>query len=61
MINIVGFVLYCVVDLCIDLYGVYILNSENEFIYIDSNYNIKKLLKDMEIIIIFLEILYLVW
>lgn len=54
--NTAGFVLHRVADLCIDSYGAHTLNSENELIYIDSNYNIKKVSKDMETTTKFLEI-----
>lgn len=57
-INKIGVILYCFVDLCRG-YGVYIVNYEGELIYIDMNYDIKKLLKNVEIIIllkIFLDI-----
>lgn len=44
--------------LCI---GLYIVNSGSELIYIDEDYNVKKLLRDMEIIIIFIERIDFVW
>lgn len=57
--NTAGFVLHRVADLCIDSYGAHTLNSENELIYIDSNYNIKKLSNDMETTTTFLKISHL--
>lgn len=44
-------IIYCIGDV-INGYGVYMVNGECEFIYINRNYNIKKLLVDLEIIII---------
>lgn len=35
-------------------YGIYIVNSDSELIYIDDENNIKKLLKDKKVIMIFL-------
>lgn len=35
-------------------YGIYIVNSDSELIYIDKENNIKKLLKDKKVIMIFL-------
>lgn len=37
------------------------VNSEGEVIYIDKKLNISKILKDMKIIIIYIEILYNIW
>lgn len=39
-------------------YGIYIVNSDNELIYIDNVNNIKKLLSDIKMIIIFVEVIY---
>nr|XP_034310410.1 uncharacterized protein LOC105324563 isoform X1 [Crassostrea gigas]XP_034310411.1 uncharacterized protein LOC105324563 isoform X1 [Crassostrea gigas]XP_034310412.1 uncharacterized protein LOC105324563 isoform X1 [Crassostrea gigas]XP_034310413.1 uncharacterized protein LOC105324563 isoform X1 [Crassostrea gigas]XP_034310414.1 uncharacterized protein LOC105324563 isoform X1 [Crassostrea gigas]XP_034310415.1 uncharacterized protein LOC105324563 isoform X1 [Crassostrea gigas]XP_034310416.1 un len=52
-----GVTLHCVEDLCSDLYGtgLHTVNSESELIYIDRNYNIKKLSKDMKTTTIFIE------
>lgn len=41
--------------------GIYIVNRENEFIYIDNMYNIRKFLMDMENFIIFIEIIDFLW
>lgn len=37
--------------------GLYIVNNKNELFYIDEDLNIKKLLKDVKIIILFKEII----
>lgn len=42
-------------------YGVYIVNSDGELIYMDMNYNIMKLCNDMEIIIILKRIIKFKW
>lgn len=54
LINKLGLVLYYLKDLNRLMKGVYIVNSDNEFIYIDKYYNINKLLKFLKIIIIFM-------
>lgn len=59
--NTAGFILHCVADLCCDSYGAHTLNSEDELIYIDRNYNIKKLSKDIETTTTFLEESHLPW
>lgn len=58
--NKIGVILYYLVDLCRG-YGVYIVNYEGELIYIDTNYDIKKLLNNFEIIIILKIILDIKW
>lgn len=50
LMNKKGDILYCMEDVIND-YGVYMVNSESEFIYIDRNYNINKLLVDLKIFI----------
>nr|XP_034319601.1 uncharacterized protein LOC117687359 [Crassostrea gigas] len=51
-----GVPLHCVEDSCSDLYGgLHTVNSENEMVYIDRNYNINKLSEDMKTTITFLE------
>ncbi|XP_052692735.1 uncharacterized protein LOC128171010 isoform X3 [Crassostrea angulata] len=51
-----GVPLYRVEDLCSDLYGgLHTVNSESELIYIDRNYNINKLSKDMKTTTTFIE------
>lgn len=50
LLNIIGDILYYLLDIFFDFfsgYGVYIVNSLNELIYIDKEYNIKKLLMDL--------------
>lgn len=43
-------------DIFVDIFsGLYIVNSEGELFFIDRDYNIKKLLNDMNIIIIFVK------
>lgn len=57
LLNIIGDKLYYLLDIFFDFfsgYGVYIVNSLNELIYIDKEYNIKKLLMDLKIMIMFL-------
>lgn len=56
LINIIGVILYYVMDLCSFGYGLYIVNSENELIYIDKYFKINKLLRDMKLFILFVEI-----
>lgn len=51
LINIIGDILNCFMDFKCGLYGFYIVNSEDELIYIVCNYNINKILWDMKIII----------
>ncbi|XP_065932393.1 uncharacterized protein [Magallana gigas] len=43
-----GVPLHRVEDSCRDLYGLHTVNSESELIYIDEDYNINKLSKDMK-------------
>nr|XP_034309971.1 uncharacterized protein LOC105327789 [Crassostrea gigas] len=50
-----GVPLHRVEDSCGDLYGLYTVNSESELIYIDRNYNINKLSKDMKTNTTFIE------
>lgn len=50
LMNKKGDILYCMEDV-INGYGVYMVNSESELIYIDRNYNINKLLVDLNIFI----------
>ncbi|XP_065929641.1 uncharacterized protein [Magallana gigas] len=51
-----GVPLHRVEDSCSDLYGgLHTVNSESELIYIDRNYNIKKLSKDMKTTTTFIE------
>uniref|UniRef100_K1Q7V4 Tripartite motif-containing protein 3 n=1 Tax=Magallana gigas TaxID=29159 RepID=K1Q7V4_MAGGI len=51
-----GVSLHGVGDLCSDLYGgLHTVNSESELIYIDRNYNINKLSKDMKTTTTFIE------
>lgn len=52
LINKLGWVLYYLRDLNRLMKGVYIVNSDNELIYIDKYYNINKLFKFLKIIII---------
>eukprot|EP00105_Crassostrea_gigas_P007551 XP_011421835.1 PREDICTED: uncharacterized protein LOC105324463 [Crassostrea gigas] len=49
-----GVPLYRVEDLC-NGYGIHTVNSDSELIYIDRNYNINKLSKDMKITTTFIE------
>lgn len=42
------------------LFGFYIVNKDGELIFIDYNYNIKKLLNDMKIINIFIDVIYFI-
>nr|XP_034319942.1 uncharacterized protein LOC117687479 [Crassostrea gigas]XP_034319943.1 uncharacterized protein LOC117687479 [Crassostrea gigas]XP_034319944.1 uncharacterized protein LOC117687479 [Crassostrea gigas] len=56
-----GVPLHRVKDLCRYLYGLHTMNSESELIYIDRNYNINKLSKDMKTTITFIEITYSTW
>lgn len=55
LINILGEILYYLRDLWNGSDGVYIINIEYELIYIENNGNIKKFLKDMNIIIEFVD------
>lgn len=41
--------------------GIYIINYESEFIFIDKYYNINKFLKDKKKFIIFIEIIDIIW
>lgn len=41
--------------------GVYIVNSDGDLIYINKDYNISKLLYDMELYIIFIDKIVLEW
>lgn len=53
LINIICDIIYYLKDLCKDLCsGLYIVNREGELFYIDRNYIIKKMLIDLEIIIV---------
>lgn len=57
LVNFIGGILYRVEDLCFYFYGglgLYIVNIERKLIYIDKYFNIKKLLEDMKINIIFI-------
>lgn len=60
LINIIGVILYYVMDLCSFVYGLYIVNSESELIYINRKFNINKLLKDRKIIIIIIKRIYFI-
>lgn len=61
-ISIVGEILYYLDDICRYGNGFYILNSENELFYINENYDIKKKLWDLSMIIIFFKKKkYLIW
>lgn len=42
-------------------YGIYIVNSDSELIYIDNENNIKKLFKDKKVIMIFLVNNFMWW
>lgn len=50
LISIVGFDKYFLLDGCVDVlyFGRYIVNKDNELIYIDKKYNIIKLLSDFK-------------
>eukprot|EP00105_Crassostrea_gigas_P017845 XP_011435776.1 PREDICTED: uncharacterized protein LOC105334141 [Crassostrea gigas] len=48
-------------DLCSDKYGLHTVNSESELIYIDRNYNIKKLSRDMNTTTTFIKRTDLTW
>lgn len=74
MINVKGEILYYLDNLyCGELYsdslysdlfyliGLYIVNNESELFYIDKDYFINKLLKDMRIIFMFLEYRKFIW
>lgn len=67
MININGDNLNVLYDFCyvfdMDVFigGVYILNSENDLIYLDRNYSIKRFLEDMKIINIIIKIENIIW
>lgn len=63
LINKIGDIVYFFKDVWWKyfFYGIYIVNSEMELIYILNNFNINKLLKDMEIIIVLLEIIDFKW
>ncbi|XP_065934599.1 uncharacterized protein [Magallana gigas] len=50
-----GVPLHRVEDSCSRLYGLHTVNSESELIYIDRNYNINKLSKDMKTTTTFIE------
>lgn len=54
---------YCWKDLFKNLfvYGKYIINKDGEFFFIDIEFEIIKILKDMKLIEIFLKRLYLNW
>lgn len=54
LINIKGENLYYVK--CNRSYGIYIVSSDRDLIYIDNDNNIKMLLEDLKLIIIFLEV-----
>ncbi|XP_052694833.1 uncharacterized protein LOC128173153 [Crassostrea angulata] len=57
-----GVPLHCVEDSCSDyLYGLHTVNSESELIYIDWNYNINKLSKDMKTTTTFIERTDSIW
>nr|XP_034320657.1 uncharacterized protein LOC105323903 [Crassostrea gigas]XP_034320658.1 uncharacterized protein LOC105323903 [Crassostrea gigas]XP_034320660.1 uncharacterized protein LOC105323903 [Crassostrea gigas] len=57
-----GVPLHRVEDLCRDLYnGLHTVNSESELIYIDRNYNINKLSKDMKTTTTFIERTDSIW
>ncbi|XP_052683884.1 tripartite motif-containing protein 2-like [Crassostrea angulata] len=57
-----GVPLHRVEDSCCDLYnGLHTVNSESELIYIDRNYNINKLSKDMKTTTTFIERTYSTW
>nr|XP_034322693.1 uncharacterized protein LOC105323757 [Crassostrea gigas] len=53
--NTTGVPLHRVEDSCRYLYGLHTVNSESELIYIDEDYNIKKLSKDMKKTTTFIE------
>lgn len=62
LINIVGKMLYCLEDDCSNLLGgFYLVNLESELIYIDSDYNIRKMLKDEKVFVLFIEKMYFQW
>nr|XP_034309388.1 uncharacterized protein LOC105325719 [Crassostrea gigas] len=50
-----GVPLHCVEDSFSDLYGLHTVNSESELIYIDEDYNINKLSKEMKTTTTFIE------
>lgn len=52
LINIVGSIFYYINDLCFVVGGKYIVNCENELIYIDYYVNVKKVLNDLKLNII---------
>nr|XP_034320706.1 uncharacterized protein LOC105333854 [Crassostrea gigas] len=57
-----GVPLHRVEDSCSDLYtGIHTVNSESELIYIDRNYNINKLSKDMKTTTTFIETTDFTW
>eukprot|EP00105_Crassostrea_gigas_P042000 XP_019926148.1 PREDICTED: uncharacterized protein LOC109619741 [Crassostrea gigas] len=53
--NTTGDVLHRVEDSCSGLYGLHTVNSEGELIYIDENYNINKMSKDLKTTTTFIE------
>lgn len=60
LINKVGEILYYLEDLCYKIYfGFYVVNREDELFYIDEEYNIIKLLRDMDRVILFIKIIVL--
>lgn len=60
LINIVNVILKNLQEKCCFLFsGVYIVNKKGDLIYIDKDYNINKLLVDLEIIFIFIKKNYL--
>lgn len=63
LINIVGDILYFVRGLYNDFFSgrLYIVNNDNELIYISMEYKIMKFLKDMKIIFIYLELIDILW
>lgn len=52
LINIVGSIFYYINDLCFGVGGKYIVNCENELMYIDYYVNVKKVLNDLKLNII---------
>lgn len=60
-INVIGDILYYIYDLYSDEYcgllsvGLYIVSNDGELFYIDMDYNVKKIFKDIKFIDVFIK------